>query len=95
MNISPTSKTDDQLLELTIVHNLNKYKLLFIFGTVFFGKHTLFKEVIQLQASQFTIHMQENYSMHADGEKLQIATAKAPIIYTIADEQWQLAKMNS
>lgn len=95
MNISPTSKTDDQLLELTIVHNLNKYKLLFIFGTVFFGKHTRFKEVIQLQASQFTIHMQENYEMHADGEKLQIATAKAPIIFTIADEQWQLAKMNS
>ena len=94
MNISPISKTDDQLLELTIVHNLNKYKLLFIFGTVFFGKHTRFKEVVQLQAAQFTIHMQENYSMHADGEKLHIDTAKAPILFTIADQPWQLAKMN-
>lgn len=93
MKISPLSNTNDNLLELTVVQNLNKYKLLLIFGTVFLGKHNRFKEVIQLQSSEFIIHMQENYFMHADGEKLQIETAKQPMIFTIAKDKWHLAKM--
>ena len=92
MKISPTSKTDDGLLELTVVHNLNKYKLLFIFITVFFAKHTKFKEVGLLTASEFTIHMEENYPMHADGEHLLIETKNAPIIYSASSSCWQLAK---
>lgn len=92
MKISPTSKTDDGVLELTVVHNLNKYKLLFVFITVFFAKHTKFKEVELLTGSQFTIHMQENYPMHADGEYLSIETKNAPIIFSASSSCWQLAK---
>ena len=92
MKISPTSKTDDGVLELTVVHNLNKYKLLFVFITVFFAKHTKFKEVELLTGSQFTIHMQENYPIHADGEHLSIETKSAPIIYSASRSCWQLAK---
>lgn len=94
MNISPTSNTEDELLELTVVHNLNKYKLLFIFGTVFFGKHTGFKEIDQLQAKSFSIRMKESYLMHADGEKLPIDTANGEIVFTVAEQKWQLANMN-
>jgi diacylglycerol kinase (ATP) len=92
MNISPKSNTSDGLLELTIVHNLNKYKLLFIFGTVFFGKHTGFKEIKQLSGSDFTVCLQETYLMHADGEKLVIDTKNEPIHFKIANQKWLLAK---
>ncbi len=92
MKISPSSKTNDGLLELTIVHNLNKYKLLFVFMTVFFGKHTRFKEIDLLSSSKFTIHMNDNYEMHADGEKLTIETKNVPITFSACENYWQLAK---
>lgn len=92
MNISPHSKTDDEQLELTIVHNLNKYKLLFIFGTVFFAKHTGFKEVKQITSEQFTIKMNQTYLMHADGEKLLIDTKTTPVVFQVAEQKWNLAK---
>ena len=43
MKISPTSKTDDGLLELTVVHHISRLKLLLVFGTVFSGAHTRFQ----------------------------------------------------
>ena len=55
MKISPDSIPNDQLLEMTVVNKLSRWKLLFIFGTVFFGKHTKFKEVKQFQASDFNM----------------------------------------
>lgn len=92
MKISPSSKTDDGLLELTVVHNLNKYKLLFVFITVFFGKHTRFKEIELITSQTFTIHMNENYPMHADGENLAIETKNSPIKFSAIGNYWQLAK---
>lgn len=92
MKISPTSLTDDGVIELTIVHNLSKYKLLFVFMTVFFGKHTRFKEIELLKAPSFTIHMNENYLIHADGEKLSIETKDSPITFAAEQSNWQLAK---
>ena len=94
MKISPSSKTDDGLVELTVVHNLNKYKLLFVFITVFLGKHTYFKEIEQLTASSFTLHMNENYPIHADGENLPIETKNEPITFSASGIFWRLAKMS-
>lgn len=92
MKISPSSKTNDGQLELTVVHNLSRLKLLFVFSTVFFGKHTGFKEIEQLTASSFKLTMHETYLFHADGEKLLIDTASAPIICKVQPNYWQLAK---
>lgn len=92
MKISPSSKTNDGLLELTIVHSLNKYKLLFIFITVFFGKHTQFKEIDVLSSTTFTIHMNDNYDIHADGENLSIETKSGPIKFSAIGSYWKLAK---
>lgn len=94
MEISPTSQTDDGVIELTVVHNLKKYKLLFVFITVFFGKHTRFKEIELLKASSFTIHMNENYPMHADGENLPIKTKNGAITFSASGGFWRLAKMS-
>lgn len=95
MKISPTSKTDDGLLELTVVHNLSKLKLLFVFGTVFFGKHTIFKEIEQMTANQFKLQLEQPYLFHADGEKLPIDTSLQPIYCTVNEQSWQLAVRNN
>lgn len=92
MKISPSSKTNDGQLELTVVHNLSRLKLLLVFSTVFFGKHMGFKEIEQLSASSFKLTMHESYLFHADGEKLLINTAAAPIICKVQPDYWQLAK---
>lgn len=68
MKISPHSKTDDGMLECTIVHRLSRVKLLSVFATVFFGGHTRFQEVTQLQCDAFTLQLQQEMCCHVDGE---------------------------
>ncbi len=68
MKISPAAKPNDGLLNITVVHQLSKIKLLFIFISVFFGKHTKFKEVKMLSGKNITINSHEPMKVHTDGE---------------------------
>ena len=52
MKIAPKADPTDGCLDVTIVHNLSRLKLLFMFVTVFFGKHTGFKEVVQYKGKK-------------------------------------------
>lgn len=45
MKISPVSDRTDDVLELYVIHSVSFLKLLFIFPTIFLGKHMLFKKV--------------------------------------------------
>lgn len=91
MKISPTSIPNDQLLEMTVVNKLSRWKLLFIFGTVFFGKHTKFKEVTQFQASNFNIAVHDEVFGHVDGEFS--CTTDKDTVYTcsVVANAWNLA----
>ena len=60
--------------------------------TVFFGKHTQFKEIEVLSSTTFTIHMNDNYDIHADGENLSIETKSGPIKFSAIGSYWKLAK---
>ncbi|MCA1032399.1 diacylglycerol kinase family lipid kinase [Bacillus timonensis] len=68
MKIAPAAFPDDGLLHVTILHNLSRVKLLLIFGVVFFGKHTLFKEVDVLKGENIVIDCEKKILAHADGE---------------------------
>lgn len=68
MKIAPNADTSDGLFDITIVHNLSRLKLLFVFTTVFFGKHTRFKEVVQHKGEKVSIVSDANMLVHADGE---------------------------
>ena len=68
MKISPKSLPNDQLFEITVVHNLSKWKLLLVFGTVFLGTHTKFKEVEQFQTSTCQLTFKDSTLAHTDGE---------------------------
>lgn len=68
MKISPPSLPDDGLLELSVVSNLSRFRLLLMFGTVFFGKHTSLTAFTQLQSERFTLYINNSQPCHADGE---------------------------
>ncbi|MFK5882775.1 MAG: diacylglycerol kinase family protein [Candidatus Izemoplasma sp.] len=46
MKISPNANLDDDYLDVTIAHTINKLFIAFIFLTVYLGKHTSFKKFI-------------------------------------------------
>lgn len=92
MKISPSSKSDDQLLELTVVHDLSRIKLLLVFMTVFWGKHVNFREVEMLQADQFSLQVDAPTVSHVDGESLGHVSAGKTITCQLDPRKWYLAK---
>jgi YegS/Rv2252/BmrU family lipid kinase len=68
MKIAPAAVPDDGLLDITVVHKLSKLKLLFVFISVFKGKHTRFKEVSAFKGRKISIHSSSTLFVHADGE---------------------------
>ncbi|MFJ8066123.1 diacylglycerol/lipid kinase family protein [Psychrobacillus sp. NPDC096426] len=92
MKISPASKPDDQLIEMTVVYKIARWKLLFIFGTVFFGKHTKYKEVIQFQAKDYAMTMHNKVYGHADGEFSCITEENHSYSFSVIPKAWNLAK---
>lgn len=89
MKLSPHSKTDDGMLECTIVHQLSRIKLLTLFVTVFWGGHTRFREVTQLQGEAFTITTHEPMHCHVDGEAFIME--KSHVHINLQHRSWQNA----
>lgn len=92
MNLSPTSDTSDGMLEVTIVSNLSKWKLLFLFASVFVAKHTQMKEVYQFATEEIQLIFDEPVVAHADGEKQELAIGENKIHLTVHKNAWKLAK---
>ncbi|WP_166462471.1 diacylglycerol/lipid kinase family protein [Psychrobacillus vulpis] len=92
MKISPSSLPNDELIEMTLVNKLPRWKLLFIFGTVFFGKHTKYKEVIQFQAKNFKITMHDRVYGHADGEFSCKTEIDQMYSFSVKSKAWNLAR---
>lgn len=90
MKISPNSKTNDGKLELTVVHNLSRIKLLLVFGTVFLGKHLRFREVTQMTGQHFQIQYNTQLFCHTDGETVE-HNANTLSFY-VKKHSWNLAK---
>ncbi|KON86691.1 diacylglycerol kinase [Sporosarcina globispora] len=70
MKISPDANPFDGILNVTVVHNISRIKLLFVFVSVFKGKHIRFKEVAVLQGQNIGILSSHPIPAHADGEVL-------------------------
>jgi len=68
MKLSPESKPDDGEFEVVVVHNISRYKILFLFMTVFWGGHTKLKEVSILKGKEIHIRPECFLPIHADGE---------------------------
>ncbi|MBO0960333.1 diacylglycerol kinase family lipid kinase [Neobacillus sp. MM2021_6] len=70
MQIAPNAVPDDGLFDITVVHQLSRLKLLLVFISVFWGKHTHFKEVKTFKGSVISIHSPAALYAHADGEHI-------------------------
>lgn len=92
MKISPQSKPNDEMLELTVVSNLAKWKLLLLFVTVFFGKHTGLKEVSQSSGKQFSLKVSNMNYCHTDGELIKLTDETKPILFSIIPSSWSIVK---
>lgn len=79
MKIAPAAKPDDGLLDLTVVHELSKLKLLIVFISVYWGKHVYFKEVKTFKGKTVSINSSNSLYVHGDGEHLGCTPLKIDI----------------
>lgn len=70
MKIAPAALPDDGILNITVVHRISRLKLLLVFISVFWGKHTRFQEVEQFTGKSITIESTARVLAHADGEAI-------------------------
>jgi diacylglycerol kinase (ATP) len=70
MKIAPQAEPDDALLDITVVHQLSRLKLLLVFISVFWGKHVHFKEVKVFTGREISIQSDSTLYVHADGEHI-------------------------
>lgn len=68
MKINPQAKNNDAKFSIIVVDSIPKWKVFLLFGTVFFGKHTLFKEVSILHAQEVMITATGQLPFQVDGE---------------------------
>lgn len=92
MKISPKSDPKDGRLELTIVYDLSRIKLLFMFITVFFGSHTRLREVVQENSDQFTLYINDELPCHTDGEIIGTTKKGSRIQYIVRQKSWSAVK---
>ncbi|ANU25778.1 diacylglycerol/lipid kinase family protein [Planococcus versutus] len=94
MKISPTSKSDDGLLELTVVHGISRLKLLLVFGTVFSGTHTRFNEVSQMSGPEFILTTDKAICRHVDGDDAGMSIPNEKISYRTSFHDWKSVQLN-
>lgn len=68
MKIAPNARFDDGLLDVCVVHGMNKLKLLSRFATIYHGGHLKFAEVEYFRTSQLKVETGKPSEVYADGE---------------------------
>ncbi len=79
MKIAPSAVPDDGILDITVVHQLSKWKLLLVFISVFWGKHIHFNEVKTYTGRLVSIQSAESLFVHGDGEHIGNTPVKIAI----------------
>lgn len=64
----PKAEIDDDILDLIVVSNIPKLKILLLLPTAFFGLHTHFKGVHIYKCKNVTIDTAQPMPVHTDGE---------------------------
>jgi len=87
MKIAPRAKLDDGQLDVCVVRNMSKLKLLGLFPTIYFGKHLGVRQVEYRQAERVRVETGNPTDVYADGEfvgqtpiELGVARGALPVI---------------
>jgi len=68
MKIAPQAELSDGKFDICIVRKMSKLKLLFLFPTIFKGKHIKYKEVKMYRGKDVQVFSKCNMNVNADGE---------------------------
>jgi len=68
MKIAPHARFDDGVLDVCVVQNMNKLKLLWLFPTIYFGGHLRMPQVDYCQTGRLRIETETPTEVYADGE---------------------------
>jgi diacylglycerol kinase (ATP) len=66
--IAPKARLDDGLLDVTWLRCLPRWRLLWLFRTIFSGRHTAYPEVGSRQAREIILHAPAGRLLMPDGE---------------------------
>jgi len=68
MRIAPKAQMDDGLLDVCVIRDISKLKLLSVFPTVYFGRHLGIREVGYFSISCARVETERPLDIYADGE---------------------------
>ncbi|MGI6007791.1 MAG: diacylglycerol/lipid kinase family protein [Ruminococcus sp.] len=80
----PDAEPDDGYLDLFLVHNLPKPKILLLLPTAFWGKHTRFKGIRLLRCRRALLLSDRELPVHIDGESAGFSSS---VLMTASSEQ--------
>ncbi|MBS4222800.1 diacylglycerol/lipid kinase family protein [Lederbergia citrea] len=86
MQIAPLADPKDEKLNVVVVHELSRLKLLFLFISVFWGGHLKNKEVDSYKGKEITVRFYDSKPIHADGENI----GETPIHIRVCPKSWRL-----
>ncbi len=68
MRIAPTAQLDDGQLDVCVIRDIAKLKLLTVFPSVYFGRHLGIREVDYFPAARARVETERPLDVYADGE---------------------------
>jgi diacylglycerol kinase (ATP) len=91
MKIAPRAQLDDGALDVCVVHKMSKFKLCFLFPSVYFGRHLSIAGVEYFQAGRLRLETEETVEVYADGEyvcrtPIEVSVARAAL--RVIGEAW-------
>lgn len=66
--LCPNASYQDGKMDVCVVNNINKLKLMFFLPTAYFGKHTRFQAVDLIRCSEIKLKASRKLHVHTDGE---------------------------
>ena len=83
MKVVPMASVDDGHFHMCLIKNVGKFKILFLFPSIFRGKHTKYKKYVEVhKAKDIKIKTEKELYLNLDGEVFPI---KNEAFFTIVD----------
>ncbi len=86
MRIAPRAKLDDGQLDVCLIRDISKLKLLSVFPSVYFGRHLSLREVEYFSAPRVRVETERPLDVYADGEYV----CRTPVVIGVSKSALQL-----
>jgi diacylglycerol kinase (ATP) len=80
MKIAPRAQLNDGMLDVCLIREMNRFKLLCLFPTIYFGHHLSIRQVEYFQTERLRLETEEPFDVYADGEYV----CRTPIEVSVA-----------